>query len=401
MIDFTSEAVRRDPFPCYEQLRAAAPVAHDPRTDAWLIPSYEGVRQVLGDEEYFSSSMSVAGRGNPDWLIFMDPPRHSQLRALIARAFTPRSIAALEPRIRELTGELLDAAVPRGEMDIVTDFSAPLPLMVIAEMLGVPRSDWPLYRRWSDVILRLSYTIGGGEEAIKAVEDCSVVWEEMRAYLAERSAERRSDPRDDLLTRLLQSDVDGERLTEEEILGFFQLLLIAGHETTTNLISNAILCLLEYPEQLARLRAAPDLLPSAIEETLRFRTPVQFLFRASRREVSVCGVGIPAGQLVMPLIGAANRDPGQFTDPNRFDVSREPNPHLAFGQGSHFCMGAPLTRLEARIALSELFGRVDALEPASDEPWEPRKALHVHGPTRFRIRFHPTASRSEVTCSNN
>jgi cytochrome P450 len=202
-------------------------------------------------------------------------------------------------------------------------------------------------------------------------------------------APRRSAPKDDLLTRLLHAEVDGERLTEEEILGFFQLLLEGGQETTANLINNAILCLVENREQLARLRAAPDLLPSAIEEVLRYRSPLQWVMRTPRRNVEVHGQTIPAGKLVLAVLGSANRDPRQFPDAGRFDIARDPNPHIAFGQGLHFCLGAPLARLEARIALADLLQRLKGLELAGNEPWEPRKALHVHGPARLPIRYAP------------
>src|SRR5205807_1371882 len=202
-------------------------------------------------------------------------------------------------------------------------------------------------------------------------------------------AQRRSAHQDDLLTRLVEAEVDGERLTPEEILGFVQLLLVGGQETTANLISNAVLCLIENPGQLARLRAAPALLPSALEEVLRYRSPVQWMPRATRRAVAVHGQVIPAGKLVLPMIGSANRDPKQFHDAGRFDITRDPNPHLAFGHGIHSCLGAPLARLEARIALTDFLERVKGFALASDEPWEPRNALHVHGPSRLPIRFTP------------
>ena len=183
--------------------------------------------------------------------------------------------------------------------------------------------------------------------------------------------------------------MDGERLAEAEILGFFQLLLLAGHETTTNLIGNAVLSLLENPDQLALLRAVPDLVPSAVEEVLRYRSPVQAMFRVTRREVEMHGQVIPAGKLVLAWIGSANRDAGHFPDAGRFDVARQPNPHVAFGHGIHFCVGAPLARLEGCIALADLLERLAAIELASDEPWEPREAFHVHGPNRLSIRFQP------------
>jgi cytochrome P450 len=183
--------------------------------------------------------------------------------------------------------------------------------------------------------------------------------------------------------------LDGERLTQVEILGFFQLLLLAGSETTTNLINNAILCFIEHPGQLARLRAAPELLPSAIEEVLRYRSPLQWMFRVTTREVEMHGQAIPAGKVVLVMMGSANRDPKQFPNPNDFDITRNPNPHVAFGHGIHFCLGAALARLEAKVALTEFLERVGDFKLASDTPWEPRKGLHVHGPTRLPLLFQP------------
>jgi cytochrome P450 len=262
-------------------------------------------------------------------------------------------------------------------------------LMVIAEMLGVPVADRSQFTRWSDVMLSLSYVVPGGEHATKASEDFFALKAEMGAYLAGLLDERRIVPKDDLLTKLVEAEVDGQRMTDDEILGFFQLLLIAGSETTTNLLNNAILCLLEHPDQFARLQATPDLMPSTIEEVLRYRSPVQWMFRATRHDVEVRGQRIPAGKLVLPIIGSGNRDPQQFRDAARFDITRDPNPHIAFGHGIHFCLGAPLSRLEARIALPDLLQRLRGLELASREPWEPRKALHVHGPSHLPIRFEP------------
>jgi cytochrome P450 len=388
-MNFFSEDTRRNPFPLYDQMRSHSPVLHVPQLDLWMIFDYDGVKRTLNDQVAFSSSMFTAKRANPPWFIFFDAPQHTKLRALVMRAFTPRMVANLEPRIRDLSRELLDQTIERGEMDLASDFSVPLPMMVIAEMLGVSIADRPQFTRWSDVMLSLSFVVPGGEAGAKASKDFFAVKGEMGAYLAGLLAERRATPRDDLLTKLVQAEVDGERLTDDEILGFFQLLLIAGTETTTNLLNNAILCLIENQGQLARLRATPDLLPSAIEEVLRYRSPVQWMFRATKQEVEVRGQKIPAGKLVLPIIGSANRDPQQFPDPNRFDIARDPNPHIAFGHGVHFCLGAPLSRLEARIALPDLLERLKGLELASSDPWEPRKALHVHGPSRLPIRFEP------------
>jgi cytochrome P450 len=260
-------------------------------------------------------------------------------------------------------------------------------MRVIAELLGIPASDWPRYKRWSDAILNIANTFAPGEETDRVLREFRAVTGEIRDSLPELIAQARSVRLDALLARLVEAEVDGERLTQEEILGFVQLLLVGGQETTVNLINNAVLSLLEHPDQLALLRATPELLPSAIEEVLRYRSPFQWMTRATTREVELHGQIIPAGKLVLPVMGAANRDPRQFPDANRLDIRRDPNPHIAFGHGIHACLGAPLARLEARIALGDFLERVDTFELASNEPWEPRKALQVLGPTRLPIRF--------------
>ncbi len=385
-MDFFSDAMRRDPYPIFDRLRAASPVFHvPPPFDAWLIFDYDGVKRALADHDTFSSAVPAPR----NWFIFFDPPRHTKLRNLITRAFTPRSVANLEPRIRELTRQLLDRVIERGEMDLAADFAVPLPMKVIAGMIGIPDEDWPRFTRWSDAVLRISHTRSGGAEAERGSREFTTATAEMSAYLTDMIAQRRAQPRDDLLTRLVAAEVDGERLTHDEILGFFQLLLVGGQETTTNLIDNAILCFLEHPDQLARLRAAPELLPSAIEEVLRYRSPLQWVMRTPRHDVELHGQVIPARKLVLPMIGSANRDPRHFPDAGRFDIMRDPNPHLAFGHGAHACLGAPLARLEARIALTDFLERVRDFERTSTEPWEPRQALHVHGPARLPLRFTP------------
>jgi cytochrome P450 len=368
----------------YEQIRSAPPLLRDPQSGLWMIFDYDGVKRVLNDPGTFSSR-----HGPAEWLIFVDPPRHTKVRALIALAFTPRSVANLEPRIRELSRQLLDQSIERGEMDLAADYAIPLPLMVIAEMLGIPLADRPRFKRWNDVILNMSYTVIGSEGAAEAAREFAAVTVEMNEYLTGLLKERREAPRDDLLTRLLEAKVDGERLTQQEILGFFQLLLLAGSETTTNLINNAILCFVENPGELSRLKASAELLPSAIEEVLRYRAPFQWMFRLAMCDVELHGQVVPAGNLVLAMMGSANHDPRQFPEPGRFDITRDPNPHLGFGHGIHFCLGASLARLESRIALSDLLERLKGFELASNVPWEPRKGLNVHGPNRLPIRFEP------------
>jgi cytochrome P450 len=382
--DFFSDDMRRNPYPVYDQLRSASPVFHvSPPFDAWLIFDYEGVWRALNDHDAFSSKVPSP----PNWFLFFDPPRHTKQRGLIARAFTPRVVANLEPFIRRLSRELLDAVMESGEMDLVAEYAAPLPMTVIAELIGMSGVDLPRFKRWSDGILKISYTRSGAEAAAAALQEFSAVTAEMDNYLTELIARRRAAPEDDLITRLVEAEVDGERLTQQEILGLFQLLIVGGQETTVNLIANAMLSFFEYPDQLARLRAAPDLLPVAIEEVLRYRAPLQWAMRTPRRDVELHGQVIPAGKLVLPMIGSANRDPKQFWDPNRFDIARDPNPHIAFGHGIHACLGAPLARLEARIALTDLLERLRNFRLASAEPWTPRQVLNVHGPASLPIRF--------------
>src|SRR5262249_6296457 len=358
--NFLSDDYRRNPYPVYDQLRSTSPMLHDPRSDRWMLFDYDGVKRALSDPDAFSSAATPNGPGETlPWLVFFDPPRPTKLPALVTRAFTPRVVANLEPRIREFSRDLLDQTIERGEMDLAADFSVPLPLMVIAEMLGIPLADRPQFKRWCDVILTLSDTVTGNPEAAApAARDYGAATVELGEYLARLLVQRRAAPKDDLLTRLAEAEVDGERLTGQEILGFFQLLLLAGSETTTNLVNNALLCFVENPDQLARLRADPHLLPSAIEEILRYTSPLQVVFRLTRRDAEVHGRVIPAGKLVLVMVGSANRDPRQFRDADCFDITRDPNPHLAFGHGLHFCLGAPLARLEARIALADLLERV-------------------------------------------
>jgi len=384
-VDLFSDEIRRDPYPLYANLRATSPVLRvPPPFDAYMLFDYEGVHWALNDHATFSSQVPA-----PPWFIFFDPPVHTKLRGLVSRAFTPRMIAGLEPRIRELSASLLDRAVERGEMDLATEYSVPLAMQVISGMIGIPAADWSLYRQWSDIIMRLSYSRSGTEEAAQSKRDFTTVSAEIDAYLSKMIDERRATPRDDLLTHLIGAQVDGQRLTRQEILGFFQLLIVGGQETTANLINSAVLSLVENPDQLELLRAEPRLLPSAIEEVLRYRSPIQWAMRTPRRDVELHGQVIPARKLVLIMLGSANRDPRQFVHAERFDIARDPNPHIAFGHGIHFCLGAALSRMETSIALADLLARFRSIELV--EPvWPPRKALNVFGPARLPIRFEPS-----------
>ncbi len=383
------DEMRRNPFPVYAHFRENSPVAPGPSAISWMVFDYESVKLILMDPTTFSSNATPVGpSGRPlEWMIFQDPPRHTKLRALVSKAFTPRMIADWEPRIAELSRKLLDPLVGRGEIDLAGDYAIPLPTMVIADMLGIPADDWARFKRWSDGILLLSDTVSGtAEDAARAGQGFMQVRGEMGEYLNDFLINRAAQS-NNLLSRLAAAEVDGQKLTPNEILGFFQLLLLAGNETTTNLINNAILCLGENPDQMAMLRERRELLAGAIEEVLRYRSPLQITFRAIRQDVELHGKTIPSGSLVLVMLGSANRDPKVFAEADRFDITREPNPHLAFGHGIHFCLGAPLSRLEGRIALTDLLTRTKSIELATDGNWEPRRAFHVHGPVKLTVRI--------------
>lgn len=384
-MDLFSNEARRDPYPLYERLRASGPVARDPRSGVFLILDHAEVKAALHAPDVFSSQAAPPGGKPLEWLIFFDAPRHTKLRALVLRAFTPKIVAELEPKVREITRELLDPLDERGGFDAAKDLGMPLPLLVIAELLGVARGDRPHLERWSRAILGLSNMIFGGDEAAKAALAFREATAEAEAWLAGAIEDREARPRADLLSDLVRAEVDGERLSRRDVLGFFQLLLTAGTETSANLIGNAVRTFVEMPDVFAKVRATPELLPAAIEETLRHRSPLQAVFRETTRDVHIGGATIPARSLVLLMVGAANRDPKVFVDPDRFDLARDPNPHVAFGHGVHFCVGAALARMEAKVALGELARRFERLELA-DEPWRPRRSFHIHGPESFVIR---------------
>lgn len=353
--------------------RPERPVRFDPTTGVWDVYGYPEAVQVLGDPHTFSSdTMRVlpdsVTRGRQDLregnLIQVDEPEHRKLRRLVSEAFTPKVIAELEPRIRALTQELLDAAAPRGALELVADLAYPLPVIVISDLLGVPRSDRDLFKRWVDELVNNLDLFSMREQTEEQRRKIDVVFaqrEHLTGYLGEHAAERRRRPREDLLTKLVQAEVDGERLADNEVVNFANLLLIAGHITTTMLLGNTVLCLAAHPEHLARVRADHGALPAVIEESLRFLTPFAAVGRATMSEVELGGERIAADQMVMVWIAAANRDGRQFERPDEFDPRRESNPHLAFGRGIHFCLGAPLARLEGRVALEVLLDRFPAL----------------------------------------
>ena len=380
---------RLNPFPWYEMMRSQAPVqAFGPRGMVMAF-GYDAVQEALSDYTHFSSEYGKRDSGAADdygqhpisaSLINTDPPRHRQLRNLVTQAFTPRAVARLTPRISEIVGELLDAVIPSGRMDIIQDFAYPLPVIVIAELLGIPPEDRARFKRWSDAVV----TGGGG-----AMADAGNPNAEMAEFFREMIAQRRAAPRDDLISALLAAQIDGEHLTEKELIGFCVLLLIAGNETTTNLIGNAILCFDEAPAAVEHLRAAPDRLPTAIEEVLRYRSPVQSMFRMATRDTTFYGQDIAAGQFVIAWIGSANRDEAAFPHADQFLVDRAPNRHIAFGYGIHFCLGAPLARLESRIALAALLERTRDLQRVPGAALHPLESNVVFGVRNLPVTFTP------------
>ncbi|MEX2238758.1 MAG: cytochrome P450 [Dehalococcoidia bacterium] len=345
--------VKEDPYPYYEWLRREAPVYHNERLDIWALSRHRDVNAALRNHEVFSSAQGVGPeRVNVPMMITKDPPDHTRLRALVNRAFTPRMVAQMEPRIREILRHLLDAAVEHGSFDLVQQVAEPLPVIVIAEMLGVEASQRKAFKRWSDATIGIL-----GADASFDLSEYMAAWQEFKTYFSEKIEERRADPKDDLMSRLVAPDGD-DALTRSEILNFNLLLLVAGNETTTNLITNGALALLENMDEATKLREDPGLVNSAVEECLRYDSPIQGSFRTTTRDFEIDGVTIPADSKVMLIYGSANRDPEQFDEPERFKVDREPNGHIAFAAGIHYCLGAALARLEARLLLEEVLARM-------------------------------------------
>ena len=369
------------PYAWYRQMRETQPVYQDPEWGAWHLFRYADVASVLSDYATFSSDenryVPAEYRDNSPIsasILRMDPPRHRQLRHLVSQAFTPRMVAQLEPRIKEITNQLLDQVATKGEMDVIRDLAYPLPVTVIAELLGIPTELRDDFKRWSDALV-------SGDEGTTE-EERQALFQEiggMFSYFSQVLDGRRAHPQNDLVSALLAAEVDGERLSDMELLGFCGLLLVAGNETTTNLIGNMILCLDENPGVVERLRDRRALVPGAIEEALRYYSPVKTMTRFTTTATTIGDHRIEAGQVIIPWISSADRDEAEFSDADRFDVEREPNRHLGFGRGIHFCLGAPLARLEATIALNALLDRLPGTWRVSDVPLEPIKSFVVFG----------------------
>jgi cytochrome P450 len=383
LLPLRSAGSLENPYPIYSVIRTVRPVLQVPIPDwngpgMWMLTRYRDVHGALRDPRFSVERIRAPlVRDNltrmPEFLrqsaqglrsmLIMDPPDHTRVRKLVNKAFTPKRIAALRGHIEALVATLLDEAAERGRFDVIHDLAEPLPAIVIAELLGVPTEDHRQFREWSSALIS-----GMASQSGEARENATAAGRRIFGYLADIIADRRRAPREDLISAMIQAQEERDALTDAELLATSNLLLLAGHETTTNLIGNGMLALLREPDEWRRLCAQPDLLPSAIEELLRFDGPVQATLRVALEDVVIDEHVIPEGSLVLTSIGAANHDPAVFTNPDRLDLARDPNPHLAFGFGTHFCLGAPLARLEAQLAFEALTRRFPKLALADDRP---------------------------------
>jgi hypothetical protein len=386
VFDPTHPTFLDDPYPMYRALRESAPVVWIEDLRLWVLSRYADVAQGLRDPRLgVNLGNAVAFKALPTMdprvqivmrmfeqqMLFRDPPEHTRLRGLVNKAFTPRVVEQLRPHMERLVNELLDQVEPAGKMDLIADLAFPLPVTVIAVMLGVPTEDHDRFSRWSQT---LAYTLEPvlPPEALYAANQAAV---EILDYFRSLVSKKRAQPEDDLLSALIQAEEQGQRLTQEELLANAVLLLVAGHETTVNLIGNGVLALLRHRDQLERFQREPDLIETAIEELLRYDSPAQMTTRIARETISLDGQTIQAGQEVMLLLGSGNRDPDRFHQPDQLDLGRLDCKHLSFGGGPHYCVGAPLARAEGQIALSTLVRRFPNLQLADPSP--PRRPSAV------------------------
>jgi cytochrome P450 len=376
--DLLAPAVLRDPYAYFAHLRDTAPVYWNERWGGWLVLRYDDVVRVLRDHDTFSSDrmaslmkelnaaeqerFAVLIRYFSKWLVFADPPYHTRVRLLINKAFTPTSVEKLRPRARQIVDDLLRQMPPSGAMEFIRDFAFHLPVIVISEYLGVPVEDREQVKEWSDETSRIFFIRADDPDRR---ERSQRGLEQLLAYFEPLIAARRQHPRDDLISALVQAEERGDLLSQEELLATCTVLLFAGHETTTNLLANGLLALLQHDDQWHRLAQDPALGRTAVEELLRYDGPVKATFRWARKETELGGQTIRVGDRMLLVLAAANRDPARFLDPDRLDIGRHPNPHVAFGQGIHVCLGAPLARLEAQEAFAALPSRFADLHLAA------------------------------------
>ncbi len=387
--------VLANPYPLYHRLRSEDPVHWDPFLHVWVVTRYADVVTVL---QYFLanrtptpkqlialglSALTPLAQVLVRQMLFMDPPSHSRIRALASKAFTPRRVEILHAHIQDITESLLDAVQAKGRMDVIADLAYPLPAIVTAEMLGLPTSDWEQLTAWSadfaEALGNFQHNPDHSQRVLRSLE-------EMTAYFHTVVQERQKHPRDDLIGALLTVEVDGDCLSEEEVVANSIMLMTGGQETTTNLIGNGLLTLLRHPDQFEKLRTDSSLIPSAIEELLRYESPIQYTSRLAPKDVQMGGKTIRKGQAVIAVIGAADRDPERFPDPDRLDICRQDNRHLAFAWGPHFCFGAPLARLEGHIAFDAVLRRMPDLTLSSGSvSW--RENLGFRGLTGLSVTF--------------
>jgi len=372
--------VHANPYPMYIRLREEDPVHWSALMEAWILTRYEDIVAVLTDSRFSANRRQAQNRfaqeaqkiaeefgpfGRTQTMLTSDPPLHTRLRRLVSKAFTPRMVEGLRPRIQLIVDELLDAVRDSGRMDLIRDLAYPLPVIVIAEMLGIPPQERDQFKRWSDEI---AATLGGPFTPPEVLERARKSANELADYFRGVIAERRREPAEDLISGLIAAEEQGQILSEDEMLATAMLLLVAGNETTTNLIGNGTLALLRNPDQLRRLQDDPSLIPAAVEELLRYDGPVQGTGRVAVEELEIDGRTVETGQVVFCVLGSANRDPAQFENPDKLDITRQPNEHIAFGDGIHSCLGAPLARAEGQIAFETLLRRFPNPRLETDNP---------------------------------
>jgi cytochrome P450 len=385
------EALRRDPYARFARARREHPVFAHPAFPVVSLFRYHDIQNLLRDPGQWSSFFPLPPdlarpADMPPSMLGVDPPEHTRLRGLVSQAFTPRMVRNLEPRLRAVAHELLDAALGAPEIDLVAALAYPLPVIVIAEMIGIPAEDRAQFKVWSDAAVR---RLGSGlltRDTIEDLDETRAVVREMRAYFLPVVEARRREPRDDLLSGLVAAEQEGSRLTFDEMIQTLVLLLVAGNETTTNLIGNVVLELLAHPDALAALRADPSLLPGAIEEVLRFASPVQLDARRATRATEIGGVPVRENQFVLAWLGSANRDEAVFENPEVFDVRRTNNRHLAFGFGPHYCLGANLATLEAQVAIGALLERTRDFRRVDDAPLPLHPSIVFRGVRSLPLR---------------
>jgi cytochrome P450 len=393
-VNLLDPEVHANPYPVYARLRRTSPVCQVEPGGLWVAALYKDAALVLKNTEFFSSA-GFAALLKPAWLghnpvgdsmICMDPPSHTKLRALVSKAFNARGLARMELRIRGLANELADHLLTLGQADYITEFAHPLPSRLMSEVLGLDASLHRRFKQWARDLGAISPALPDPELAASIRETIT----EMDHYLREAVEARRREPGDDVVSDLVRAKVDGVALTDDEIVAFLAMLLPAGLDTTGNLLGNAMLALLDRPGDLARLRADPTLIPAFVEEVLRHDPPVHGIPRMTTKDVELGGVTVPAGSMILALIGSANRDEAQFPDPDRFDLGRETQTQagIAFGHGVHFCLGVNLARMEGRIGVEALLSRFQAFSRAPG-PITWNYSATVRGPTALPLRFHP------------